>query len=301
MPKKTIMTLLAILSLHLPALAETNLGLELGYLYGDTTYQIGGEEYGTDGVALDHFPISELKFPLNSYVAVLSLETRLDPLNFKVELTKDVYQLEADMEDSDWLAPGRLDIYSESEAERKLFTAETKAAARVWGSRALGLNLGLGYAYQQFNYTCEDTVQYSPSGLYSGYTGVAPGKTINYDIEYHIPYAEVAMTAALDNCDLNLSLGMAPYVKVYDHDEHVRRPKFMDGVLDGHAYLANFSGHYRLAPQLDLNFGIDYKKIETEGEQEQFGLDSGSPFYVNIEEEVTSEQLRSTIGLSLRF
>ena len=75
----------------------------------------------------------------------------------------------------------------------------------------------------------------------------------------------------------------------------------MYGELDGHAYLANLKCYYRLHPRVDLVFNLDYKNISAEGEQEQFGTDDQGAFYNEIEQEVTSEQLRSSLGLNVHF
>lgn len=99
----------------------------MGVMSGDTTYEIGGEFSGSFAYTY-RFPISELKFPLDVYMAsahgTLNFQDRWSiHVNGKKNITDDAGKLE----DSDWgiwyeegcpyCSSDSLDIFSESDAE----------------------------------------------------------------------------------------------------------------------------------------------------------------------------------------
>jgi hypothetical protein len=51
-----------------PAEALNSVSVGTGYLTGDTQYQIGGRTIHADGAYEFHFPLSELKFPLDAFM-----------------------------------------------------------------------------------------------------------------------------------------------------------------------------------------------------------------------------------------
>jgi hypothetical protein len=110
---------------------DINLGV--GTIRGDTTYQIGGSVEYADGTKERlHFPISELEFPLDVYMATLKSSIEfLQAWQINIDVHKSITKDSGKMKDSDWgywymdgcsyCSPYSLDIYSESDTELDAF------------------------------------------------------------------------------------------------------------------------------------------------------------------------------------
>ena len=90
---------------------------------GENTYQIGFPATDAFGNVYEgHFPISELKFPLDVIFGVVKLNTVLkDKFLFNAAFKKNITEPDDYMEDRDWITesnPSQLDIYSDSEVTR---------------------------------------------------------------------------------------------------------------------------------------------------------------------------------------
>lgn len=166
-------------------LASVDFSVGGGYLAGETKYQIGGRTVYADGSQSSlHFPISELRFPVNSFVIKGQVDAQFAKkwtlmLNAETNLTDDT----GDMEDFDWgVWPGsptsQLDIYSESDTEMDMYALEGKLTYQIYegyygenkaypdsGNADLkfAYTVGLGYKYQNFDFEVYDLDQWYPS------------------------------------------------------------------------------------------------------------------------------------------
>ena len=140
--KKTGYALVLIVLLFpaaLPAPAQENVvtdfSMGIDTIRGHTTYRVGGHVMLHDGSTyLLHFPVSELKFPLNLHMLTGRADIRMGEklsahLAGKINLNNDP----GEIRDTDWLfSSAAVDIYSESRADTDALMAETGIRYRVW-------------------------------------------------------------------------------------------------------------------------------------------------------------------------
>lgn len=283
-----------------------------GQLFGDTTYQIGGTvTYPDDSPDELHFPISELEFPLDVYMASLKGSIGFAK-RWKVSASakKNITDDAGKMKDSDWgvpfedppgsgdwwwYGPKSLDVYSESDAELDALILDINLRYMFFKR----FFVGLGYIHQNFDYECSLIRQWSPSGL-SGYdyTGTG-GVDLTYEVTYSIPYFEVVyMGKASDNITVELSLGYSPIVNVEDEDQHLLRSKVNKGDCDGTAILCSLEGRYDFTKNWFMTLGLDYKNIETDGKSEAsfFGV-----YDHTIDLEIESKQVYAALMAGYAF
>ena len=288
-----------------------DLTVGLGQLFGDTTYQIGGRVDTPSGSYDYHFPISELEFPLDVYMA--SLEGSIGfAERWKVcaSVKKNITEDAGRMKDSDWgvpfedppgsdtwwwYGPDSLDVYSESDAELDALILDINLRYMFFKR----LFVGLGYIHQNFEYECSLIRQWSPSGL-SGYdyTGTG-GVALKYEVTYSIPYFEVVYIGkATDNFTVELSLGYSPIVNVEDEDQHLLRSKVNEGDCEGTALLCSLEGRYDFTKNWFITLGLDYKKIETDGRSKAsfFGV-----YDHTIDLEIESKQVYAALTAGYAF
>ena len=307
MHKRLVLSLPLVLLLVLPAWARVDLSLDSGYLAGNTTYQIGDSFYSSrTGSGTTHFPISELEFPIDAAVARLGLQTSCNNIEISANASTSLCANDDKMKDSDWVTSSATkDIYSESKRKLDYLEGNLKVSSKLFAIKKLDIKAGLGYTFQKFEFECRDTDQVNLTGItIDGQlvpTGHFAGKTISYEIDYNIPYAELALQSKLDRFDLQAACGYAPYVRVYDYDDHWLRNRHSSGKLDGHALLANARCSYRICKPVSVYLSMDYKNIKADGEQHQRGVDSLGTYYNEIDEKVKSRQFRSDLGLTFHF
>jgi outer membrane protease len=288
-----------------------NYSLSIGpeLMSGDTTYRIGYPAVDAAGVVYHgYFPVSELVWPLDFWLARIDGSITVnDQWRINATIKKDVSTPGDDMEDSDWLTatnPARLDVYSESEISS--FDAFIFDADLEWSFlRRNGLTIyaGVGYLYQDFEYEAKPLYQYSPSGL-PGFNYLGDGRVgITYDITYSIPYLKVGTNLQLSpKLSLEGSVAYSPIVEVEDTDHHLLREyggKISSGDMDGDAFMLDISGTYSFTPSLYLELGLQYVKIEVDGDQTQvygWGIPLGT-----YDEESESNQTSVFASLGYMF
>ena len=292
-----------------------DLKVGLGKLFGDTTYQIGGTvTYADPTIKPDelHFPISELEFPLDVYMA--SIEGSIgfaDRWKVSASVKKNITDDAGRMKDSDWgvtfedppgsdtwwwwYGPKSLDIYSVSYAELDALILDINLRYMFFKR----FFVGLGYIHQNFDYECSLIRQWSPSGL-SGYdyTGTG-GVDLKYEVTYSIPYFEVVfMGKATDNFTVELSLGYSPIVNVEDEDQHLLRSKVNEGDCDGTALLCSLEGRYDFTKNWFITLALDYRNIKTDGRSEAsfFGV-----YDHTIDSKIESKQVYTALMAGYAF
>jgi len=281
--------------------SDTYITAGIGGLSGDTTYQIGGNYVSPSGSGQYHFPISELKFPLD--VWMISIEGSKEfakkwkmSAGAKKSFTNDAGK----MEDSDWMTssnPGRLDVYSESDTYLDAFIMDINFGYRFYKKLNWSFIAGVGYIYQKFDYECKLDRQWSPSGL-SGWDATGTGSVdLTYEVTYRIPYIEIGTIYTFDNTfSVEASLGYSLFVDVEDLDVHILRSKFSEGDCEGDAILFSLKGRYNFPRNWFLLLQVDYMYIDTDGRQKQY---TNGVWSATIDQEITSEQAFG--GLSVGY
>lgn len=302
----------------------------IGAMGGYTKYQIGGDVKYADGSSGDlHFPISELKFPLDVYMASVSASAEFKEkwklvLNVKKNITEDA----GTMEDSDWgywhngadlpHAPGStcdpdvcsedsLDIYSESDTELDALKIDVdlryKFLTREIDNTNMSFFAGLGGIYENFDFEISDVDQWYPS--YEDYFGVDlghdkyKGKVLTYDIKYFIPYIKVGTAFTLiDTFGIEGSAAFSPYLIIKDEDNHILRDKVSKGELEGYAVMGSLEGRYNFSRHWFSKLEFNYMYLFAEGEQDQ---EIGGASFATIDEEITSEQMTALIKAGYSF
>lgn len=303
------------------AFAGVDLSVGGGYLANDIQYQIGGRTVSADGSVADlHFPLSELNFPLDSYVVKGQVDVDFADkwalmFNAETNLTDDTGQ----MVDSDWgvwdeSPADQLDIYSKSDTEMDLLSFEGKVTYELYrgylgqdspnpdlgnADILFSYTLGAGYKYQKFDFDVYDLEQWYPSAPQEPRDYV-DGLVLTYEAEYQIPYLELGMEMnASETFILQLGLAYAPFIAFRDEDRHLLRDKVnkADHGWDGSALMGRLSMRYNFS---DWYVSADFEamEIESEGESKAY---YGGVWDHTIDHEMSSHQYRSYLMLGYSF
>ncbi len=301
---------------------EISFAAGTGIMQGHTTYQIGGSYDSPEESGELHFPLSELVFPLNTYMVsaetnILFLEKWKIDMKFQTNLKNDTDH----MKDSDWgipyedppgsdnfywYGPDHLDIYSESETSLRAYILDIDLLFRFYHhvSRSpyfkdIDFFAGPGYIFQQYKFQCRLIRQWdyrpdNPEPLdYLGDGSVG----LTYKVLTHIPYLKLNTEINLKNrYQIYFSIGYSPYVILNDRDNHVLRSKISKAECTGSAVLFSLGGKIDLQKSLFLKLQFDYISIDTEGEQKQYEDDvwTGTLDQKNFSE-------RTSAGLSIGY
>lgn len=285
-----------------PVEFEISIGTEL--MSGDTTYSIGGPIVYPDGsIENAFFPFSQLEWPLDIWLARVDAGVKIgSSWRINAVVKKNINDPDDNMQDSDWIRPGSLDIYSESEI--------SSFDALIWDidvewlfmkRKAWDLYAGFGYQYQNFNYEAQGIYQYSPSGL-PGFAAYGDGSvSITYDMTYKMPYFLVGTDVQVTpNFTVAGSFAYSPWVDADDEDYHLaRRPVLVtEGGMEGDAYMFDLSGTYRFLSSWFLKAGFHYLRIAVDGHQLQSfgGVPNGT-----VREEAESNQTSGYFSIGYTF
>ncbi|MDY6905616.1 MAG: omptin family outer membrane protease [Thermodesulfobacteriota bacterium] len=273
--------------------------LRLEQLTGMTQYQIGGLVVLPTQTLSVNFPLSELEFPLYSYLGSITLHTTLwDRL--ALSLTGKANMTHSDpgtMKDSDWINNTAYpDVYSESDANLNVRIWSMKLAYRFLKHDPYALYAGIGYIHQNFGFDISNTNQFSNIPEYS--SGYYPGPTLTYDITYTIPYVELgAAFQANDRVSMSFNVGYSPYADAEDEDQHLLRNRIARGDCDGYAILGDINSRYAFADQWAVNIQADYCYISTDGISKTY--DTAGNWQNTIDQETESKQ--ASIGIAIEF
>jgi len=313
---------------------KMTLGLQTGYIKGDSTYRI-------------NFPggASELKFPLDSslygiYVEVNSKASntdRLDNFRFTLRMLSTMGSNSGKMKDSDWIEddvgyinwwydydddgltngsaappfvlwnnPGK-DIYSESDTKLDANITDFNYIYNFSRAKNVAFGTMIGYRYQKFVYDIRNLQQvgYGPYGPgYFDQTCSESGQVLKYRVEYSFLYLGLSTDILLgDRLRLNLKAGFSDMVNAADVDDHVLRYKISRGDASGSAWLVNLSVDWQLSERLSVQVSGENVDIDTTGAQEQYfyaGSDAGSG-YTGIRDKITSSSFIGSLGIQYRF
>jgi len=287
--QKLIFTLMIVLATFaaLPVMAgdliDTKIALGIDYIHGDTTYKIGGNvNSAADGIETKHFPVSELRFPMEVFIASANVDITVAKrvamiLHAGTSFTDET----KDMQDSDWgeepYPPELLTTYSRSKTSMDALVLSGKIRYRLYTNPLselashtredydLSFWAGLGYLHEEFEFKSKDT--YQTSLVPGTIEGLFPGPTLTYDITYTVPYVELAATLDVDNkAEMTLSTGYSSYAEAEDIDKHLLKNWVSRGDCEGTATLVSFKSRFSITEHWFTGFHIDYRHIETEGE-----------------------------------
>jgi outer membrane protease len=307
-----ILTMTALL-LATPFSRASGAGLDIslgpGWMTGETSYSIGGRLDSPMGSGEIHFPLSELKFPLDVTMITFTADLEItDRWSLEGRLSKNVTEDAGTVENSDWTmpaAPGLLTVFSESDGELSAVMADFRLRYRFLRGPNWSFLAGAGFTYQKLDYDIRNVDQWYPPFPELGHIMV-PGKAATYQVTYNIPYAEVAAEAVFgDRLHLESRLGYSPFTSAEDEDDHILRSKFSRGDTDGNTLLISVEGRYDFWRNLFLSLRLDYLKIDTEGRQTQTryaATEEGPPGPIGtIDQNIDSSQTAITLALGLFF
>jgi outer membrane protease len=287
-----------------------DLGLPFGYLKGDTTYRIsfdGGE--------------SELAFPLEVYMLGVHVgwgyknAQRQEKVRLDVKWLTNVSEGTGKMKDSDWIDddasflgipgydhPGK-DIYSESDIKLRAHVVNISAIYNFWPIKNVSIGPMVGYRYQFFKYDVKNTSQIGYDLYDPFFTAYVRGRTLEYEVTYHIPYFGLNSNILLGKrFRTNLNFSYAPWAFAKDRDDHLLRYKLSEGDTDGYAYIANLNANWNFMAHLYLSIGGEYMKIHTTGTQHQsFYAGPYVGVTSDVDDKITSSQWLFYGMISYRF
>lgn len=274
-------------------------------LSGDNTYQIGlpvTDSFGN--VYQGHFPISELKFPLDAVFGVIKLNTVIkDRFVLDVVFKKNLTEPDDYLEDRDWITesnPGQLDIYSDSEVTRfDGLVLDIDFGYKVLCGEKGWVAAGAGFMYQDFEWDTAGIRQWSPSG-YPDFDYVGDGSlSILYEVNYKMPYLFLSGQLDLNpNFRINGRFAYAPWVDAEDRDQHLLRYKENRGSYDGYAFMVAADAMYDFTQHWFMTGGVSHTSIDVDGEQNSsfFGYHDHT-----IQAEMESRQTAIYLTAGYRF
>ena len=316
---------------------DSDISAHVGAMSGDTTYQIGGNYKIYSSPARHtlvesgelHFPISELKFPLDVAMAGIRARQKISfpyrtrqkkvsfgvAILFEEEFSQSFTRNAGTMEDSDWTDvdyPHFKTIYSTSKAE--LDASVFDLHARFYPIERRGsfigfrVGAGAGYLRQQFDYSISNTTQ-DEYPYNTGNKVYIPGKTLTYELTYEIPYVEVTAGMTLEkgrnfSGAVDVRLAVSSWVNASDRDDHLLRGKLSEGSCDGDAVIFGLEGRFILYRRFFATLGVTAISIETQGTQTQTFYDPSDPDYgmtIDIDQKILSEQVLANLGLGIIF
>lgn len=319
---------------------DVELGLER--FYGYTLYQIGGKVVfpsgGTD--RFGHSPISQLKFPIDVYMASLSLRFNIAEkfsLGFQVKNNNlngalKFNSFSGKMKDTDWgfwylrdnganvgwAFPNTIDVYSTSDTRLSALIINGDFLYQIVKTQRFSLRFGVGFLYQNLDYTVTNLDQWYPSfplyasnilakgpeyvvyGIHYGRSG----KVLKYQIRYYFPYLKLAPSMNVtDRLCISPFIEYSPLVRAKDRDDHILRYKISKGESFGYSVTLACKADYRIGSRLFIGASFSYTMIDTEGHQKQKGpYETNSPIIVpigTVENWIQSKQFLAGLSAGL--
>ncbi len=182
---------------------------------------------------------------------------------------------------------------------------------RVLATPAFTLAAGLGYHYQKFQYELSDLDQWYPS-YHASTSARTPGTTwftgrsARTRCTFHLLMLEgEAELRPWPGFSIWCLVGVAPYVRAQDWDDHILRAKRSEGDATGTAVLCDLGIEYRLPAGLFIGLGYEYLYISTSGTQTQTWYrttdEANAGDWLTIDQEIESQQHAIDLTLGFRF
>jgi outer membrane protease len=317
--RKTIVVYLAfmlVLGLAENAFAErpdVRLSAGIGYLQGETTYQIGGHFDSPQLGSGDYsFPISELAWPLNVAMGSVDLTASYWRLSGAASYRINLSDPKQKMEDSDWGAiegdsVDLLDIYSESSTtlNAKIFDGNVNFAFLKYSG--WDMQIGLGYLWQDFSFVASDLDQWYPPYPTEPHVYVS-GRVGTYDVTYKVPYAELILNFYTKKFKGAFTYQFSPFVNAEDEDHHLLRSIESHGYSDGYMNVGRFNCTYDITNHFFAGLDFSLRQIQTTGYERQhhaqyFDIRGGfhPEWWGDIDNEIFSDQIESTLKVGYKF
>ncbi len=291
---------------------------------GYTLYKIGGSVTLPDGSG-STIPLSQLKFPLNTYLLRTEAELNfLDNFNVKLCIKKSLTSDAGKTEDSDWgywylstnswadsASPSTLDIFSTSDTSINFFSIEGMLLYTVFSGSWYSAAFGGAFLFQYFYFDISNLDQWYPSyEQYKSYLTpdyanhiLIPGKVGSYELRQYIPYFNMAGNIFSDLFKLYLMLGFSPIAICADRDDHILRSKEMNAFSTGSAYIAGANLSLNFTSALSISINGEFMYVMTSGNQTQTRYENTSEGPAGLINTVgyNQESLQFNAGLSAGF
>ncbi|MDH5302061.1 MAG: omptin family outer membrane protease [Gammaproteobacteria bacterium] len=282
---------------------------------GEVAYQIGGSVTPSNGESYRiRFPISELRFPINTKVANIVLFLPLDDRwTLTVAVVETVSSNSGKMIDSDWgikyyLADPNamrdsLDIYSESQLQMngRDFSLEAFKKVSFVGYEDWNIELGGGALQQKYDFTAGNTLEEYPSTPTASPIYIA-GETIKYEYQSKMLYVAFKTTRHLsEKYHLSFYGAYSPKVIISDFDNHLLRDKTATGSSEG------WGGQYKaafirsLSKNSEIFVQARYQKTVANGIQTQRSNETGVYTETDIGLRNINVQKSLSVGASIEF
>lgn len=287
---------------------DIRLSAGIGYLQGETSYEIGGHSDSPQFGPYDYNnPLSELDWPLNVMMGSVDLTASYWRLSGALSYKTNFSDPKQKMEDSDWLtpsAPGQLDVYSESSVtlDAKIFDGNINFEFLKY--KGWGMQIGLGYLWQDFSYVASNVDQWYPQypsepHFYYG------GRGITYDVTYEIPYAQLLVNFNTKKFRGALVYQYSPFVNAEDEDKHLLRSKVSKGYDNGYMNAARFNCTYDFTKHVFGGLDFSWRQIQTSGYQRQHqdacAENNYQEWWGDIDNEIYSEQIECKLSAGYKF
>ena len=292
---------------------DVRLSAGIGYLQGETTYQIGGHfESPQLGSGDMYFPISELVWPLGIVMGSIDLTASYWRLSGAASYKMNLSDPKQKMEDSDWGyfkgdPPDLLDVYSESSTtlDARVFDGNINFAFLKY--KDWDMQIGLGYLWQDFSFIASNLDQWYPPYPDEPHVYVS-GRVGTYDVTYKIPYAQLIVNFYTKKFKGALTYQFSPFVNAEDEDKHLLRSIESHGYSDGYMNAGRFNCTYDFTKHVFAGFDFTYRQIQTTGYERQhhaqYFNEKGElqpEWWGDIDNKIFSEQIESTLKVGYKF
>jgi outer membrane protease len=289
---------------------DIRLSAGIGYLQGETSYQIGGHFDSPQYGPYDYrFPISELDWPLNVVMGSVDFTASYWRLSGALSYKTNLSDPKQKMEDSDWGAisgdpEDLMDVYSESSVtlDAKIFDGNINFEFLKY--KDWGMQIGVGYLWQDFSYVGSNVDQWYPPypsepHFYYG------GRVIAYDVTYEIPYAQLLVNFNTKKFRGALVYQYSPFVNAEDEDKHLLRSKVGKGYDSGYMNAVRFNCTYDFTKHFFGGLDLSWRQIQTTGYQRQHqeacAENKYQEWWGDIDNEIYSEQRECKLSAGFKF
>ena len=286
-----------------------------GWLFGDVTYQIGGQVVYASGESTSyHFPISELKFPMNNAISRIATAVAYKRMELSASFAHTLTSDAGTMEDSDWSDsdnPTVKTVFSESDSTLDAWIANVGlnyAFHETRGAFRHKLTGGVGCLYEAFdweNSNFDQSYPSTPGASHDYYSGVG----ITYKANLLMPYLALSETIGTRRVSASATVRFAPWARISDEDDHVYRQISSETEADGMAVQLAIQGNLNITRAVFVFVRGEYLYCKAEGDSQNEvygpGVNNSSADSVgqkwSIEEEIVSSQMIVSTGIGIKL